>query len=82
MAQQQGDDSGMDMGFLQGTSAIAPKVMKVKVAESGSSSQPTPALAKLIGGPVAEHQGRLLTVSEQYLQGGRVEREFERPPFH
>ena len=82
MPEEQGGDSRMDMGFLQGASAISTEVMKVKILESGPSSQPTPALAKLIGGPVAEHQGRLLTVSEQYLQGGRVEREFERPPFH
>ena len=80
MPEEQGDDSGMDMGLLQGTSAIAPKVMKVKVAESGSSSQPTPALAKLIRRPMAKHQGRPLTFPEQHLQRGRVDRKFERSP--
>ncbi len=72
----------MDMGFLESTSAIPAEIMKMKVIESGSASQSTPAFAKLIGGPLAKHQGRLLTFREKHLQGNRVEREFEWPPFH
>ncbi len=82
MSEEQRDDPGMDMGFLKSTSAISAEIMKVKIIESGPSSQSTPALAKQIGGPPAKHQRRLLTLRDEHLQGGRVGRKFERPSFH